>query len=1124
MSLLLLFVDSGGTPPEPPDYWQSGNSPNPWPVNIHIGAEEPLGMRPPRAPLTLQPLRNEYIRVVEDFNITYTLLNRAVMSCRTVDGRTDIAGAYRPVTNQRVKVLTKDGLATVFSGRIINVKETSMEPGARTGTTLLVDVVDDQEIFEYTWLTRTFGSEPVAILSVVAHPTSGIINTVGPHGLITGAISTIEGISGPAAVLNGTHTVTIINAESFSVPVPLASSQTVGGTVRGRVYLRDAIDAVLIETDLVSRGIVRDPTMDLGPLLEYYAFDTKISEIWKTLFGAAGWVYRLLPDKTLQAFLPGSKTTTFEFNEKTCLGSPEIVKTRSGFANTVRVEYGSNAVTSKLDVFTADGITNVWKLSYKPYFDANGIFVGNVGGMVTPDYIPVPYDASNTTHEWMVSVSTQELIHNINFPPLPIGLVIHLGYGVQFPQIVEVKDQDLIDEQGGKWTTKLQLPDVYETNTAIEQGQRELDKVKVQPRRVTFATRDELVMPGTTVPVNFPVRLMTDDVAQWMVWSVSITEDDDGLFRYRYTIQEDNQYHPGWQDFFKSIANSGSTGTVSTASNIPPTSSGLSGIGTAGALVKWASASALTDASNIAEITGGIQLNGFLRGSMGGANDFELQNNGGGVVFRVPVGSQNLQMVGNITTGPATDLNLVPAGSVVLSPASKLLLPNAPYDTNIGTISRKFLTLHAAELWVETLVAQQTMATIGGRILVGPTTTLTRDLSPTDIWIYVKHNNLFEHIPFVRYGSRVILESDGKFEMIWIGEGAPIVQADGSYAYSIAVRGYDGTPANQWYAGDAVFDTGYWNVTTSTGGGFIDIYSVRGVNNNSHFGPTIVGNVRTGPNPMDWEPNWALGHLQGIFGYPAGAYGAVFGKHTQAYISIDQIYGYRAIFNGTVFAQIDMAGNSYFAGYMTVMGGIATAGIVLNGGAIVSNAFNWGVTPGFYLGWNGVNYVLLIGNGTSRYVVWDGSSLVVRASSVYIGAIVIDDNGLQIPLNSSGSSAKLVIGSVIIDASAFGQIFIGGGVSAIAFDAVDHVYSSGYIRADGDLECFSTLKCHQGVEWTNVNFNWTGGPTTTADDYPLVHSQGNNNVYKKTNGYNGNLSFSGISGIIVQRGIVTGTF
>ena len=63
-----------------------------------------------------------------------------------------------------------------------------------------------------------------------------------------------------------------------------------------------------------------------------------------------------------------------------------------------------------------------------------------------------------------------------------------------------------------------------------------------------------------------------------------------------------------------------------------------------------------------------------------------------------------------------------------------LIVPTAGYTREPRPAStRKFLTLHAAELWVETLVAQDTMATIGGRILVGPTTTLTVDLPASGV-------------------------------------------------------------------------------------------------------------------------------------------------------------------------------------------------------------------------------------------------------------------------------------------------------------------------------------------------------------------------------------------------------
>jgi hypothetical protein len=66
---------------------------------------------------------------------------------------------------------------------------------------------------------------------------------------------------------------------------------------------------------------------------------------------------------------------------------------------------------------------------------------------------------------------------------------------------------------------------------------------------------------------------------------------------------------------------------------------------------------------------------------------------------------------------------------LMLSPTGGNVMPERGYFTNLGSLQKKYLTLHAAELWVETLVAQNTMATIGGRIIVAPTTTLTTDLA-----------------------------------------------------------------------------------------------------------------------------------------------------------------------------------------------------------------------------------------------------------------------------------------------------------------------------------------------------------------------------------------------------------
>lgn len=80
-------------------------------------------------------------------------------------------------------------------------------------------------------------------------------------------------------------------------------------------------------------------------------------------------------------------------------------------------------------------------------------------------------------------------------------------------------------------------------------------------------------------------------------------------------------------------------------------------------------------------------------------------------------------------------ITISPAGDILLDPASAYILPVTNYDLNLGSLGKKYLTLHAAELWVETLVAQETIATIGGRILVGPTTILESNVLGT-------HSNL----------------------------------------------------------------------------------------------------------------------------------------------------------------------------------------------------------------------------------------------------------------------------------------------------------------------------------------------------------------------------------------------
>jgi len=242
--------------------------------------------------------------------------------------------------------------------------------------------------------------------------------------------------------------------------------------------------------------------------------------------------------------------------------------------------------------------------------------------------------------------------------------------------------------------------------------------------------------------------------------------------------------------------------------------------------------------------------------------------------------------------GGASNLTLNPAGDVVFNPTGNDLLPTTGYDLNIGALTNKFLTLHAAELWVETLVAQNTIATIGGRVLVGPTTTLTADLAAAATSIQVKHNQIAN-------GDRLVMQANGSLEWLAVTSGAS--GSAGAYVYSVT-RNLDGSGANDWTAGDAVFNSG------TTGDGYIDLYSVNGLIPGSTVGPTIVGNVRTGTTYSNVEPRWAIGNLNGLYGYATDTYGSAFGDAANANITIDATNGIRIRDNATNLLHASAAG------------------------------------------------------------------------------------------------------------------------------------------------------------------------------------------------------------------------
>ena len=318
----------------------------------------------------------------------------------------------------------------------------------------------------------------------------------------------------------------------------------------------------------------------------------------------------------------------------------------------------------------------------------------------------------------------------------------------------------------------------------------------------------------------------------------------------------------------------------------------------------------------------------------------------------VTVGSDGSTRLDTATGASGGNLTAAPAGNVILDPVGRYILPGSGYSEHLGMLTRKYLTLHAAELWVETLVAHETMATIGGRILVGPTTELTADVTAAQGTFSLKHNEPDNgdvlrleangQVEFVRVECPAIVTgsqaskvfgvtgnyttyfvagvtfvirgstgNNGTYTVqasgyiaesnrteIAVSEAIPSAVWDGYIAYRGAgpylywmARNLDGSGGNEWPAGSALFNTG------TTGDGFIDLYSVHGVHAPSAYGPSIVGNVRTSSTYNAWAEHWALGNLNGVYGYGSTAYGFAAGKYADgaSFITVDATNGIRML-------------------------------------------------------------------------------------------------------------------------------------------------------------------------------------------------------------------------------------
>jgi hypothetical protein len=225
-------------------------------------------------------------------------------------------------------------------------------------------------------------------------------------------------------------------------------------------------------------------------------------------------------------------------------------------------------------------------------------------------------------------------------------------------------------------------------------------------------------------------------------------------------------------------------------------------------------------------------------------------------------------------------------------------LPNLNFTSDVGSLTDKIRSLYVGELQAETLVAQQVIATIGGRVVVAPTNLLTADLTNVATSITVKYNNL-------NNGDRIYMESapGGTPQIEWMAVTSGAGGSAGAYTYSVT-RDLDSSGANAWISGDAILDTG------TTGSGHIDLYAASGILSGN--GPTIAFNLRTGTTYNQISPRVVVGRLDPLYGYTstscnggtAPCMGFAAGDPAAANVVIEGANGIRIRQSTTTYAQL----------------------------------------------------------------------------------------------------------------------------------------------------------------------------------------------------------------------------
>lgn len=350
------------------------------------------------------------------------------------------------------------------------------------------------------------------------------------------------------------------------------------------------------------------------------------------------------------------------------------------------------------------------------------------------------------------------------------------------------------------------------------------------------------------------------------------------------------------------------------------------------------------------------------------------------------------------------------AGDIVFANTAGDVRPNDDTPTvNLGTSTKKFKDIWAETLRVQTLINEEVIATIGGRIIVSPSTSLADNLANNDTTAKFRHS--------MTNGTYAVLKKAGTTEYIKIvGSIGSGTGADGKTYYTHPITKPDGSARNgsgtyAWDAGDCV--AGWCG--SAIGDGMMELYadaSLRDASGNAAHadgpglgakpaGPSILGRVRTDAgNYYDTAEAWCVGNLDNTFGNSGTLYGLAAGRYQDngSWIQVDGTTGFSIKHNKS--SPVTKFSVSY-TGDTKIGNSASSSG---------SYVFIAGSDGHDMIGTNLVNTgdVLLYGGSADKYIHLDTSASTISIKGSGTSSIVLD-----------GSSSGTITTTGIIQGSAF---------------------------------------------------------------------------------------------------------